>query len=90
MVFSPPIPQIPSTAIASIPTINPLEYTEDELVIVKKWQALYNNEADKIERYNLLRGKILPRLYLLNKELPANAWKERKSVSTVNKFYCYF
>lgn len=81
-MFSPPIPQIPSTPAAPIPTSNtPLEFTEAELLIVKKWLTLYSN-AVKEEQYNLLKGKILPQLYLLNKDLPLDAWRDRKSVST--------
>lgn len=81
-MFSPPIPQIPSTPAAPIPTSNTaLEFTEAELLIVKKWLTLYSN-AVKEEQYNLLKGKILPQLYLLNKDLPLDAWRDRKSVST--------
>lgn len=60
-----------------------LELTEAEQAIVKKWMKLYK-EADKTERYNLLKGKILPRLFPLNKDLSPNAWKFRKSVSTTS------
>jgi hypothetical protein len=75
-----PIPLMTSTAVAPILTNASLEFTEAELKEVKKWTALYS-QADKDERYQLLKDKILPRLFLLN-ELPAPVWKERKSVSS--------
>ena len=77
-MFSPPIPQIPGTTEAPIPTA--IEFTKAELVVVKKWLSVYS-ETDKAEWYDLLKAKILPQLYPLNKDLPANAWKDRKSVS---------
>ena len=61
-----------------------LQLTEAELDIVKIWTQLYK-EADRTERYNMLKTKILPRLYPLNKELTTNAWKLWKSVSTMLK-----
>lgn len=77
-----PAPQIPSAAVAPIPSKNAaLELTEAELKVAKKWTALYS-EADKTERYALLKTKILPLLYLHNNHLPPNVWKARKSVST--------
>jgi hypothetical protein len=82
-MFSPPIPQISTAAVVPTSTSNAaLELTADELAIVKKYTTLYS-EADKGERYNLLKTKILPRLYLLNKDLSSSAWKDRKSVSTL-------
>jgi len=84
-MFSPPIPQlastsvIPSNAAAPIPTT--LELTDPELLIAKKYLTLYSDE-DNDERYQLLKTKILPQMYTLNKHLTANAWKDRKSVST--------
>ena len=69
-----------STAVAPIPTNAALEFTELELKEVKKWTTLYG-DADKGERYQMLKDKILPRLFLIN-ELPGPAWKERKSVSS--------
>lgn len=84
-----PTPQIPSTtAVPPIPTSNntiALELTAVELEVVKKYTLLYNG-ADKDERYNLLKGKILPRIFQLNQHLPSDAWKSRKIVSLkVNK-----
>jgi hypothetical protein len=69
----------PSSGTPNIPT-TALEFTEAELAIAKKWVALYD-KADTHERYQMLIGKILPQLYLLNKQLTHNAWKDRKSVS---------
>lgn len=87
-MFFPPIPPIPSTG-ATPPALPPstgetnknLQLTEPELEVVKNWTTSYS-EADKTGRYELLRGKILPLLYLHNKHLSAADWKERKSVST--------
>jgi hypothetical protein len=77
-----PIPQITSAAVAPIPTSSALEFTEAEFEVVKKWMTLYT-EADKLERYDLLKTKVLPRLFLLTgNTLPPPVWKERKSVST--------
>jgi hypothetical protein len=81
-MFSPPIPQIPNSAVTPIPTSKvPLEFTKDELPVVKKWLKLYNDERQRLERFEMLRSKILPRLYLFNK-LPEDAWRHRKGVST--------
>lgn len=76
-------PSIPSTANAPIiPTKNSaLEFTEEELEEVKKWTSRYI-ELDNNGRYDLLKSRVLPKLYLLNKHLPSAAWKDRKSVST--------
>jgi uncharacterized protein Yka (UPF0111/DUF47 family) len=79
----PPIPQIPSTAVAPIPTNKTaLQLTVAELAVVKEYTALYSETEDKEERFDLLKRKILPRLYLLNKDLTPGDWKDRKKVST--------
>jgi hypothetical protein len=75
------IPPISNTVTPVIPNQNStVMYTVAELEEVKKWMSEYS-EGSKKERYELLKGKILPRLFLLNKDLPNMVWKERKSVS---------
>jgi hypothetical protein len=69
----------PSSGTPIIPTTT-LKFTEAELAVSKKWIALYG-EADKRERYEMLINKILPQLFLLNKHLSSDAWKDRKKVS---------
>jgi len=69
----------PSSGTPIIPT-TALEFTDAELAVSKKWIALYG-EADKGARYEMLKNKILPQLYLLNKHLSSDAWKDRKKVS---------
>lgn len=78
-MFSFPIPQPASTVVAAIPTT--LVLTDPELLIVKDYLTLYS-DGDNDERFQLLKTKILPKIYTLNKHLTANAWKDRKSVST--------
>jgi len=84
-MFSPPIPQLASTSViptnAAAPIPTNLNLTEQELSIVESFLTLYT-DGDKHERYSLLKTKILPRMYTLNKHLTANAWKDRKGVST--------
>jgi hypothetical protein len=78
----PPFPGTSGPGIVTTIDANPLlEFTVDELGIVKKWTTLYN-DADKNERIHMLRTKILPRLLPLNSHLSSNDWKFRKSVST--------
>jgi hypothetical protein len=59
----------------------PLELIEGELEIAKKWMDAYK-EAGKQERFSMLQKKILPGMFLLNRQLTGDAWKLRKSVST--------
>jgi hypothetical protein len=61
-----------------------LEFTEEEFRIVRQWTRIYD-EADKAERYSLLKSKILPQLYPFNANLPSNDWKVRKSVSATTR-----
>lgn len=73
--------QILPIPIASASKRTGLELSEAELEVTKKWMTLYS-KAENSERFKLLKEKILPQLYLLNKDLPTNAWKERKSVGS--------
>lgn len=75
------IPTNNSANASIIPTNNSaLEFTEGELEEVKKWTSRYT-DLDGNGRFDLLKSQILPRLFLLNKHLSADAWKDRKRVS---------
>jgi hypothetical protein len=92
----PGLPSLPSTSATNNMTVSedatqaPELLREEELAVVGKYTDQYK-EASKQERYHMLKNKILPRLLPLNKNLPDNAWKVRKSVSTINNniIYCY-
>jgi hypothetical protein len=87
-MFSPPIPQVPSTAVAQIPTgDSALEFMDGELVVVKKYLKIFNDEDDKGKRLALLKEKILPPIFLFHKE--NNDWPHRKAVSTDLIYNCF-
>jgi hypothetical protein len=58
-----------------------LKLTQEELKVCEKWVTPYTKLETSADRLKMLRERILPQLYLFNRELPNDAWKARKKVS---------
>lgn len=82
---APPLPPFPSTNEAAANSkkdpLPPLEFTEAEMHLVRKWVTLYNKVQTTKDRHHMLITKVLPRLFLLNPDIRDNEWKVRKAVS---------
>jgi len=59
----------------------PLQFTTEELVVVRKFLPLYQKLQSTQDRHHMLQTKILPWLKDLNLHLTDSAWKIRKRVS---------
>ena len=78
----PPLPRInPPAAKPNKDPLPPLEFTEGEMLIVRKWVTLYNKVQTTKDRHHMLITKVLPRLFHLNSNMGDKEWKVRKAVS---------
>lgn len=65
------------------PPLPPLELTPEEMAVINKWTGVYEKTTTSKDRLELLSQKILPRLTPLNTHLTKDAWRVRKSVSSL-------
>lgn len=73
-----------ATTKAKKPPLPPLTLTDAELEILQKFRKIYEKTASTKDRLYMLKTKILPRIHVpYNEHLSKEAWRIRKSVSTL-------